>query len=135
MVLIDNGLEIVSEAECHALLRRHSFGRVAVTVAALPAVFPVHYVIVEDDIVFLTGDGTKLRAGLARAVVAFQIDDFDVASGSGWSVMVVGVASEITDPEELAAVRMLPLRPIADGEQTHYVKIRPELVSGRRIVT
>ena len=134
MTLIDNGLEILSPAQCRDLLTRARVGRVAVTVAALPAIFPVNYALLGDDIVFLTGEGTKLRAALERAVVAFQVDHIDEASGSGWSVMAVGIADEITEPIEIKAAEAMDLRPFAAGDRTHFVKIAPEFLSGRRIV-
>ena len=133
MSLIDNGLEILSEEQCRDLLRRGTVGRVAVTVGALPAIFPVNYAVLDDQIVFLTGEGTKLRAALERAVVAFQIDHFDEPSASGWSVMAVGIAEEMTDPEEIKQASGLGLHPFAAGDRSHFVKIRPEFVSGRRI--
>jgi len=133
MPLIDNGVEILSPEQCHELLRRNAVGRVAVTVAALPAIFPVNYAVLDTDIVFRTGEGTKLRAAADKAVVAFQTDHFDTSAGSGWSVMAIGLAEEITDPEELARARGLGLRPFAAGERPHFVRIRPEFVSGRRI--
>lgn len=133
MCLIDNGLEILSPEQCHDLLRRNSVGRVAVTIAALPAIFPVNYAVLEGAIVFLTGEGTKLQAAVDRAVLAFQVDHFNESLGSGWSVMAVGLAEEITDPVERAAAEELALRPFASGERSHFVRIRPEFVSGRRI--
>jgi uncharacterized protein len=134
MALIDNGLEILSPAQCRDLLTRASVGRVAVTVAALPAIFPVNYALLGDDILFVTGEGTKLRAALERAVVAFQVDHIDEASGSGWSVMAVGIAEEITEPTEIKAAEAMDLRPFAAGDRTHFVKIAPEFLSGRRII-
>jgi nitroimidazol reductase NimA-like FMN-containing flavoprotein (pyridoxamine 5'-phosphate oxidase superfamily) len=134
MPLIDNGLEILSPGQCHDLLRRNTVGRVAVTVAALPAIFPVNYAVLDDQIVFRTGDGTKLQAALDRAVVAFQIDHFDEAIPSGWSVMAIGLAEEITDPDEIGMAERLGLHPFAAGDRSHFVKVRPEFLSGRRIV-
>ena len=134
MTLIDNGLEILSPEECHDLLRRNSVGRVAVTVAALPAIFPVNYAVLDGDIVFMTGEGTKLRAALERAVVAFQVDHINEADAAGWSVMAVGLAEEMTDPDEIARASSLGLHPFAGGDRSHFVKIRPEFVSGRRLV-
>jgi nitroimidazol reductase NimA-like FMN-containing flavoprotein (pyridoxamine 5'-phosphate oxidase superfamily) len=133
MTLIDNGLEILSEAQCRALLERSTVGRVGVTVAALPAIFPVNYALLGEDIVFLTGEGTKLRAALERAVVAFQVDQIDQATASGWSVMAVGMAEQITDPAELEAAQRLGLHPFAAGDRSHFVRIHPEFLSGRRI--
>ena len=133
MQLIDNGLEILSAAQCRDLLARGTVGRVAVTVGALPAIFPVNYAVLDDAIVFLTGEGTKLRAALERAVVAFQVDHIDEETASGWSVMAVGLAEEITDPDEIMAAMRLGLHPFARGDRSHFVRIRPEFVSGRRI--
>ena len=133
MTLIDNCLEILSPEECHDLLGRSTIGRVAVTVAALPAIFPVNYALLDGQIVFRTGGGTKLRAAVERAVVAFQVDHIDESSASGWSVMAVGLAEEVTHPDELRAVEQLGLRPFAAGDRSHVVRIRPEFLSGRRI--
>jgi nitroimidazol reductase NimA-like FMN-containing flavoprotein (pyridoxamine 5'-phosphate oxidase superfamily) len=132
MPLTDNGLELLTPEQCHDLLARTGVGRVGVTIGALPAIFPVNYALLGEDIVFLTSEGTKLRAALDRAVVAFEVDQFDLVAGWGWSVLAVGIATEITDPEELAAARALGFSPLAHGERTHFVRIRPEFVSGRR---
>jgi nitroimidazol reductase NimA-like FMN-containing flavoprotein (pyridoxamine 5'-phosphate oxidase superfamily) len=133
MPLTDNELELLTPEECRALLARGSMGRVAVTVAALPAIFPVSYSILGDAIIFLTGEGTKLRAAAQRAVVAFQVDEFDLDAHTGWSVLAVGIATEIAHGDELAVVEALGLEPMAGGDRNHFVKIQPELVSGRRL--
>lgn len=133
MTLIDNGLEILSPEQCWDLLSRSGVGRVAVTIAALPAIFPVNFTVFHDQIVFFTGEGTKLRAALERSVVAFQVDHFDGSVSSGWSVLAVGMAEEITEADELLAADDLNLRPFAGGARSHLVRIRPEFVSGRRI--
>ena len=132
-MLVDEGLVILPEEECFELLGRHHVGRVAVTVGALPAVFPVNYTMLDGAIVFRTGDGTKLRAALNQTVVAFEIDDLDAFAHTGWSVMAIGVASQL-EGDALARAKRLPLRPWADGERDHYVRVVPEMVSGRRII-
>jgi hypothetical protein len=48
--------------------------------------------------------------------------------------MAVGLAEEITDPDELRAVAELGLRPFAGGDRSHVVRIQPEFMSGRRTV-
>jgi uncharacterized protein len=57
-----DGLDLLSEQECRWLLGQAHVGRVAVGAGALPAVFPVNYALVGDEILFFTGEGTKLRA-------------------------------------------------------------------------
>lgn len=130
-----NGLEILSAEECLDLLRAEEIGRVSTSLRALPVVLPVTYTMDGDRIVFRTNVGTKFHAATRGAVVAFEIDDFDRATRTGWSVMVVGEASEITDPDELERARRLPLEPWIgnDGEPDRYVCIPVVHVSGRRI--
>jgi nitroimidazol reductase NimA-like FMN-containing flavoprotein (pyridoxamine 5'-phosphate oxidase superfamily) len=128
-------LEDLPPAECRRLLASTPLGRVGVTIAALPAVLPVNFIVDDDSIVFRTMPGTKLDAATVRAVVAFEADGFDAATGTGWSVLVRGMAGEITDPDELARARALPLRSWALGDQAdRYIRIGMDLVSGRRAV-
>jgi uncharacterized protein len=133
VVLVDNGLELLTEEECRALLCTQLIGRIAVSVGALPGIFPVNYTVVDDDIVFLTGEGLKLRAALENTVVGFEVDSLDPALDYGWSILVVGVAREVPaeEQERLGPVRVSPW---AGGDRTHMVRIHPEMISGRRIV-
>jgi hypothetical protein len=128
---IDEGLELLDEAECLRLLGTVSIGRVGVTVASLPAIFPVTFTMHDGDVLFRTGDGTKLRAALRGAVVVFEADDADPVQHAGWSVQVVGVAEEVTD----TLGELISIEPWArDDGRHHLVRIHPELLTGRRIV-
>jgi nitroimidazol reductase NimA-like FMN-containing flavoprotein (pyridoxamine 5'-phosphate oxidase superfamily) len=133
-MLSDEGLELLAEDECRALLAAGEIGRLGMTQSALPVILPVNYAYVDGDIVFRTAEGMKLRAAARGAVVAFEVDDYDRARRTGWSVLAVGRAHEVTDPGDLAALRSLDLAPWANGERTHYIRMRPEMLTGRRIV-
>jgi nitroimidazol reductase NimA-like FMN-containing flavoprotein (pyridoxamine 5'-phosphate oxidase superfamily) len=134
MALDRNGLEILSREECLRLLATVPVGRVAVSVGALPAILPVNFAVLGDDIVFRTAPGSKLDAAVRNAVVAFEADAYDPVYHTGWSVLVTGVAEEVTDPATVRAVGQLPLEPWAlDGLADHVVRIRTEVISGRRI--
>src|SRR3546814_16284954 len=76
-MLVDHGLELLSEEEARELLDHSEIGRVGVTMGAIPAIFPVNYAIVDDLIVFRTAPGSKLSAATEGAVVAFAVDEFD----------------------------------------------------------
>jgi nitroimidazol reductase NimA-like FMN-containing flavoprotein (pyridoxamine 5'-phosphate oxidase superfamily) len=131
-----NGMAVLDRAECLRRLGPGGVGRVAVTVGALPAIFPVNFAMLDDDVVFTTTGGTKLAAAARAAVVAFEVDAFDVASRRGWSVMVVGPSEQITDIVALARASRLPLARWTGGEQAEaFVRIRAEIVSGRDLVT
>ena len=133
-VLVDEGLEILAEDECLRLAATRPVGRVAVSISALPAVFPVNFCIVDDGVYFRTSAGTKLDAAVRNAVVAFQVDDFDSFAHTGWSVLIVGSA-ELVSPEALERLEPLRVAPWARGERAHVVRVAAELVSGRRIVS
>jgi hypothetical protein len=130
----EDGFEILGEQECRELLSLGAFGRVAVTMGAIPAVFPVNYHFVDGAIHFRTGEGTKLAAATRHAVVAFQVDDIDRLYHAGWSVLAVGTAEELKESAVLARAARLPLRAWAPGVREHFVRIVPDFVSGRRII-
>jgi uncharacterized protein len=127
------GLEILDPEECRALLAKAPLGRIVFTQRALPAVQPVNFTVDDGDVVIRTGEGSKLAAATRNAIVAFEVDDFDVDSRTGWSVVVVGPARVVSDPEETARLKELPLRPWAPGQRENFIRIRPTLISGRRI--
>ena len=134
MQLDRNGLEVLSRGECLRLLGQSRVGRVVVTDRALPAAFPVNFALLDEDVVFQTTAGSKLEAAEGEEVMAFEADDIDPVLQTGWSVLVQGLASVITDPDELARARALHLEPWAPGARLQFVRIRAELVSGRRLL-
>ena len=133
-MLIDDGLELLTEADALALLRTAEVGRVGVTLGALPAILPVNYRYLDGSVFFRSAAGSKVTAASSGAVVAFEVDSFDPAARTGWSVLVVGRASIVRDAA--CALRVLDdgLRPFADGMRSTLVRIDPTFVSGRRIV-
>jgi uncharacterized protein len=130
------GMVELGTEECLALLRSVPVGRVGVTIDALPAVLPVNFVVWNGSIAFRTVPGTKLDAAAAGAVVAFQADTYGTPDRpGGWSVLVRGIAREVTDAAELAQLREVPLDSWAwDGAAHRWVCIDPTVMTGRRIV-
>src|ERR1700676_3417636 len=126
-------LEVLSEAACRWLITQERVGRVGGSVGALPAVFPVNYVVAGDEILFFTAEGTKLRAATDNQIVAFEVDHVDPITETGWSVLVVGMARERAEPAVLAGATKAGLRPWAAGDRPHLVSVTAETLSGRRI--
>lgn len=126
-----NGLMKLDRGECLELLRSASIGRIALTDDALPVVLPVSYALLDDDVVFATGTGAKLRAATNRAVVAFEADAVDLTDRSGWSVCITGVASEVTDPVSLERTAQLAILSLVESVGHRYVRVRADMVSGR----
>lgn len=133
-MLVDEGLELLGEADCWRLLRSAEVGRVAITMSALPAIFPVNFTMIDNTIVFRTSAGSKLDAAYRQTVVAFEVDSYDPVERSGWSVLVVGRSEVVHDIELTSQVVDSGLEPWAGGRRTHLVRITPGFVSGRRIV-
>lgn len=123
----------LSDHECYLRLAATHLGRVALSVGALPRVFPVHYALLGRDPVFRTDVGAKLSAAAQGNVVCLEIDDAVPEYHTGWSVMVIGPADILVDPADLAAAARLPLNPWVGGGDS-FVRVAATLVSGREIL-
>jgi nitroimidazol reductase NimA-like FMN-containing flavoprotein (pyridoxamine 5'-phosphate oxidase superfamily) len=126
-------LEPLSREECDALLCSARFGRVIYTDRALPACTPVNYAVDGESVVFRTAPGSRLAKATDHQVVAFEVDDIDAATESGWTVIVTGNAVPITAESELVRSAQLGLTPWAAGEREHWVRLTPGIVTGRRL--
>jgi nitroimidazol reductase NimA-like FMN-containing flavoprotein (pyridoxamine 5'-phosphate oxidase superfamily) len=87
----------------------------------------------DRTIVFASAPGLKVDAARAGVVACFEVDGYDVFSHAGWSVLATGRLEEITEPDELAWARELPLSPWATTDPDAYVRLPIEILSGRRI--
>lgn len=123
----------LSNDECQALLAGSHLGRVALVEGGRPLILPVNYVLDDAAVVFRTDEGSKLDAAVRGAPVAFEVDGVNRERQTGWSVLIRGHAEYVTDPTDLERLRRLPLVPWAPGAKPHYVWVRPEEVTGRRI--
>jgi nitroimidazol reductase NimA-like FMN-containing flavoprotein (pyridoxamine 5'-phosphate oxidase superfamily) len=124
----------LTRSECFELLAGGPLGRVAVVDDRGPVVFPVNFVLDRHTVVFRTEPGTKLHAAARGSRVCFEADGTDEAARAGWSVIVRGEITEVTNPAELARLGALPLQVQAPGIRNHYLKILPAVLTGRRIV-
>lgn len=130
-------LDLTGE-EALRLLGAVPLGRLVFTRHALPTIRPVNHVLHNGDIVIRTQEGTALTSRVREAdsrgvVVAYEADRIDPDTRLGWSVVATGYARPVTDPAELAYYRSV-LRPWLSGTMDHTFRIRPELVTGVRLV-
>ena len=129
-----HGLEIIDVDECWRLLASAPVGRVGFSSGGRFQILPVTYGLHDRSIVFRTAPGEKLWAAVMRQPVAFEIDAWNARDRNGWSVLVVGVADEVTDPaitEKLDRAGIAPWAPTGHADQ--WVRIMPEEVTGRRL--
>ena len=120
--------------ECWDRLRAGVIGRLAVNNGHQPDVFPVNYVVDTDRIVIRTAEGTKLAAAIASGNVGFEIDDIDVTTRCGWSVVVHGIAHEPTTTASVTRDEALDLHPWAGAShEGRFIEIVPTRIRGRRL--
>ncbi|MER5570866.1 pyridoxamine 5'-phosphate oxidase family protein [Streptomyces goshikiensis] len=129
----DTALAPLEEAECRSLLGTHGVGRIAVFTPEGPAVLPVNYLVAGPDIAFRTAV-EALAARAEGTQVAFEIDNIDDVTAGGWSVLAVGELEAVTEPEEIRHLTaMARSQPWAGGPRTHWMKLTPVRLTGRRV--
>ncbi|MGH6655481.1 MAG: pyridoxamine 5'-phosphate oxidase family protein [Actinocrinis sp.] len=126
-----NGLEVLSRPEAIALLETQEVGRLVYSRRALPAVTPVNFTVCAGGILVWTGSASSLGQAVRGAVVAFEADELDRATRSGWSVTVTGTARLVTDERELGRARVDGPVPWAPGIKEHLIRIPLTMVTGR----
>jgi uncharacterized protein len=124
----------LTKSECFELLAGERLGRLAFVDDRGPVVLPVNFVLDNHVVIVRTGEGAKLDAASHGDRVAFEVDRIDASTGTGWSILIRGEATEVTDRSELVRLRKLQLNPWAPGRKSHYVRILPAVLTGRRIL-
>lgn len=117
---------------CWALLRSAAVGRLAVHTSEGIDIFPINYVVDHGAIVFRTADGSKLSGALSGTPVAFECDGSDRKAGHAWSVVIKGHAYLIRGTGDLLDTAALPLFPWHSAPKQRFVRIDPDLITGRR---
>lgn len=124
----------LSPSEAEALLRSGVTGRVAVSTPQGPHILPVNYSVVDDCVIIRTSPYSLLGTHAHGTIVAFETDVLDHERQRGWSVLVRGRASVITDEGRLDAIRLVwPPRPWAAGQRTLHIGVRLDEVTGRQL--
>jgi hypothetical protein len=103
--------ETIDRDECLQLLGKATLGRIGLSVRGLPAIVPVDFCLLDDQILVRTRGDAQLPAVLAGQVVSFLVDDLPTTA-DGWSVSVTGRGFEAGD----------------------VLGITVELISGRRVL-
>jgi nitroimidazol reductase NimA-like FMN-containing flavoprotein (pyridoxamine 5'-phosphate oxidase superfamily) len=127
------GLEILHLGDCFLLLKSVPVGRIGFGAHGEVVMLPVNFTVDGQDVVFRTGAGSKLSAIEVGQYVGFEADSYDTAAGTGWSVVVNGLAEVVDDEEEAARLDTLGLSSWGGASGRVWVRIRPSSISGRRI--
>ena len=126
-----SGISHLDETTCWELLASREVGRLALSIAGEPDIFPVNYVLDGASLVFRTAEGTNLAATIMHPSVAFETDGYDAEAGVAWSVVVRGQAREIS-MHELVDESAFLLFPWNASPKNRFVRIIAREVTGRR---
>ena len=130
MTDIDSPVTILNEDKAWDLLAGQRLGRLAVRSDVGLDIFPVNYVVDGESLVFRTAEGTKLASLIANSLVTFEIDSW--TEEVGYSVIVKGPATPITNPAEIARAEALRLKPWVPTVKTIFVRISISEISARK---
>jgi uncharacterized protein len=126
----DEPITILSEGESWDLLASAALGRLVTSVDDQPEIFPVNFVVQNRTVLFRTAVGTKLVSSVINKRVLLEADDHNVAEG--WSVIVKGVARTLWTDDDIAQAERAQLLPWTATLKTHYVRVTPASITGRR---
>lgn len=119
----------LSEDETWKLIEGTKHGRLVVTVAGEPDIFPVNYAVADRKLYLRTAPGNKLAELTINSKVLFETDG--ILSEEAWSVVVRGTARALEQSGEIAAAESLGLKPWVPTLKDFYVEIEPVSISGR----
>ncbi|HAP91795.1 MAG TPA: flavin-nucleotide-binding protein [Arthrobacter bacterium] len=125
----DNPVLELDDEQSWKLLETTKHGRLVVSVAGEPDIFPVNYLVSDQKIYLRTAPGNKLAQLTINSRVLLEADG--ILSDEAWSVVLRGTARVLTNSTELAAVEELGLKSWVPTLKEFYVEIVPTSVSGR----
>jgi hypothetical protein len=122
----------MAEEMCLMALRTERIGRIVLTERALPLAVPVSYLVTPEGVVVRVPDHDSSGWHAAGSVVALEADAHDC--DGGWSVLVLGMADEVTDAAQIDLFdRTVPTTWADTSASNAYLRIPFSLVSGRRL--
>jgi hypothetical protein len=130
----DRVRETLDRAQCRRLLTTAMIGRLAFTEGALPAVLPVAFTLHSEHVLIALPHDDPVVNAVRRAVVALEVDDYDPAARTGWSVTVVGPSRKLAGTLTAWARGRLPALTGHPDPAGCYLAVRLDLVRGWRML-
>lgn len=119
----------LNDEQSWKLLEATKHGRLVVSVAGEPDIFPVNYLASGRKLYLRTAPGNKLAQLTINSTVLLETDG--ILEDEAWSVVVRGTARVLSNSAELAEVEGLGLKTWVPTLKDFYVEISPKSVSGR----
>ena len=111
------------------LLEGTKHGRLVVTVAGEPDIFPVNYAVGDRKLYLRTAPGNKLAELTINSKVLLEADG--ILADEAWSVVLRGTARVLDNSADIAAAESLGLKSWVPTLKDFYVEIEPVSLSGR----
>ncbi|QGF24406.1 pyridoxamine 5'-phosphate oxidase family protein [Raineyella fluvialis] len=118
--------ELTPEA-CWEVLAEQQIGRLAYVLDGEVNIVPINHAVREGQIIFETGQGSKLVALDEQGTVAYEVDRID--EHESVSVVVRGFATELEGEEARTAAS--GVHPWIEGDKPDVMVIVPSVVTGR----
>jgi len=93
---------------------------------------PVNYRMLDDDVLLQVGVGSMLDAATRQTIVSFEVDQLSLGDGFGWSVLVHGLATVLSEASRAGPARPSDGAPLVPEPGSSFVRIRTGVLSGRR---
>ena len=93
------GLIVLDFDECMRLVAGSPVGRIGFVTGGEVEILPVNHLVDGTAVAFRTLYGSKLGAAVQNDAVSFEVDCYDDAAATGWSVLIKGRAEVVTQPE------------------------------------
>jgi nitroimidazol reductase NimA-like FMN-containing flavoprotein (pyridoxamine 5'-phosphate oxidase superfamily) len=124
----------LSSEECRRRLEAGVIGRVAWNTVDGPQILPVTYAVHNHAVVFRTAAYGPLADLRHVRRVAFEIDEIDAETRTGWSVLVSGQSRAAAKAAELVELwtKADPV-PWAPGTRNLFIEITIDQLTGRSI--
>lgn len=126
-----NPVEVLSEEECWGILLGATLGRLALSIANVPEIYPINFVAHDGRILIRTNPGEKLFGLTINENVALETDG--TGRQSVWSVVVKGKARQLKSDAEIEAAERIPRQQLTSTKKRVFVEIVPTSITGRRI--
>lgn len=112
----------LSAEECWSLLSGAEVGRVAWHSEEGVTVIPVNFSVADSVITFRTREGAKLAQLTQPTEVAFEVDEIDLETAIGWSVLARGTTAAVAGTPSVSGLA---------GDRPVGIALTVRTISGR----
>ena len=122
----------LSVDECWELVAGPQMARIAWNGPTGPVVLPINYVTHDRTVWIRTTAYSSMAEEVDESAIAVEVDDIDPETHVGWSVLLRG-RSEVIYHEDRVPEPVRALRTWPSGPRPLWVRLAPEIVTGRRL--